>query len=102
MFCHTEWYRDLIAKHRGPANKSPIILWPYPIDPWPDGPLPDTGAPRPPGQTSGTVDIAEKKDGVPEKPEGASPEKKQTPSPPPAEQAEKNVDPSPPAPSQGK
>ena len=28
----------------------------------PDGPpLPDTGAPRPPGQTSGTVDVAEKK-----------------------------------------
>ena len=68
----------------------------------PDGPLPDTGAPRPPGQTSGTVDIAEKKDGVPEKPEGASPEMKQTPSTPPAEQAEKNVEPSPPAPSQGK
>ena len=41
MFCHTEWYRDLIAKQRGPANQSPIILWPYPIDPWPGGPLPD-------------------------------------------------------------
>ena len=41
MFCHTEWYRDLIAKHRGPANQSPIILWPYPIDPWPGEPLPD-------------------------------------------------------------
>jgi hypothetical protein len=41
MFCHSEWYRDLIAKHRGPANKSPIILWPYPIDPWPGEPLPD-------------------------------------------------------------
>ena len=41
MFCHTEWYRDLIAQHRGPANKSPIILWPYPIDPWPGEPLPD-------------------------------------------------------------
>ena len=41
MFCHTEWYRDLIAQHRGPANQSPIILWPYPIDPWPGEPLPD-------------------------------------------------------------
>lgn len=41
MFCHTQWYADLIRKHRGPANESEIILWPYPIDPWPDGPLPD-------------------------------------------------------------
>jgi glycosyltransferase involved in cell wall biosynthesis len=41
MFCHSEWYRDLIAQHRGPANQSPIILWPYPIDPWPGDPLPD-------------------------------------------------------------
>src|SRR5262249_42715478 len=41
MFCHSEWYRDLIAKHRGPTNQSPIVLWPYPIDPWPGKPLPD-------------------------------------------------------------
>ena len=41
MFCHTPWYRDLIAKHRGPENQSKIILWPYPIDPWPGEPLPD-------------------------------------------------------------
>jgi hypothetical protein len=41
MFCHSEWYRDLIAKHRGPANQSPIVLWPYPIDPWPGEPLPE-------------------------------------------------------------
>ena len=41
MFCHSEWYRDLIARHRGAANQSPIIMWPYPIDPWPGGPLPD-------------------------------------------------------------
>jgi hypothetical protein len=40
MFCHSEWYRDLIAKHRGPTNTSPIHLWPYPIDPWPGEPLP--------------------------------------------------------------
>lgn len=41
MYCHSAWYRDLIAKHRGPANQSPIVLWPYPIDPWPGEPLPD-------------------------------------------------------------
>jgi hypothetical protein len=41
MFCHSEWYRDLIAKHRGPTNQSAIVLWPYPIDPWPGEPLPD-------------------------------------------------------------
>lgn len=41
MFCHSEWYRDLIAKHRGPANQSPIVMWPYPIDPLPGEPLPD-------------------------------------------------------------
>jgi len=41
MFCHSEWYRDLIAKHRRADNVSPIVLWPYPIDPWPGGPLPD-------------------------------------------------------------
>ena len=41
MFCHSEWYVELIRKHRGPANESPIILWPYPIDPWPGEPLPD-------------------------------------------------------------
>lgn len=41
MFCHSEWYRDLITKHRGPANQSPIVLLPYPIDPWPGEPLPD-------------------------------------------------------------
>ncbi len=41
MFCHSPWYRDLIAQHRGSANQSPIVLWPYPIDPWPGEPLPD-------------------------------------------------------------
>ncbi|HMF15365.1 MAG TPA: hypothetical protein VKE94_23785 [Gemmataceae bacterium] len=41
MFCHSDWYHDLIAKHRGPTNQSPIVLWPYPIDPWPGEPLPD-------------------------------------------------------------
>lgn len=41
MICHSDWYRDLIAAHRGPTNTSPIITWPYPIDPWPGEPLPD-------------------------------------------------------------
>ena len=40
MFCHSEWYRDLIAAHRQPSNSSPIELWPFPIDPWPGEPLP--------------------------------------------------------------
>jgi hypothetical protein len=33
--------RDLIAGHGEPPNQSPIILWPYPIDPWLGEPLPD-------------------------------------------------------------
>jgi hypothetical protein len=41
MFCHSEWYRDLIAQQRGPASQSPIVMWPCPIDPWPGEPLPD-------------------------------------------------------------
>jgi hypothetical protein len=41
MFCHSDWYRELIARQRGAANRSPIVQWPYPIDPWPEGPLPD-------------------------------------------------------------
>ena len=40
FFCHSDWYRDLIAKHRGPKNTSPILTWPYPIDPFPGEPLP--------------------------------------------------------------
>jgi len=40
MFCHSEWYRNLICAHRGPNNRSPIALWPYPIEPKPGGPLP--------------------------------------------------------------
>jgi hypothetical protein len=41
MFCHSDWYRDLIARNRGPANTAPIVTWSYPIDPWPGEPLPD-------------------------------------------------------------
>jgi hypothetical protein len=40
MFTESAWYRDLIEKHRGPRNQAPIVLWPYPIDPKPGGPLP--------------------------------------------------------------
>ena len=40
MFTESAWYRDLIERHRGEDNRAPIVLWPYPIDPRPGGPLP--------------------------------------------------------------
>jgi hypothetical protein len=40
LFTESAWYRDLIERHRGPNNRAPIVLWPYPIDPQPGGPLP--------------------------------------------------------------
>jgi len=40
MFTESAWYGDLIERHRGPANRAAIALWPYPIDPKPGGPLP--------------------------------------------------------------
>jgi hypothetical protein len=40
LFTESPWYADLIAAHRGPANRAPIALWPYPIDPLPGEPLP--------------------------------------------------------------
>jgi hypothetical protein len=40
LFTESAWYRDLIEAHRRPANRAPIVLWPYPIDPQPGGPLP--------------------------------------------------------------
>lgn len=39
MFTESEWYRRLLLQHRGRENRSPIVLWPYPIDPQPGGPL---------------------------------------------------------------
>ncbi len=39
LFTESEWYRRLIAEHLGPANRAPIVVWPYPIDPHPGGPL---------------------------------------------------------------
>ena len=40
LFTESAWYGELIERHRGPANRAPIVLWPYPIDPRPGGPLP--------------------------------------------------------------
>ncbi len=40
MFTESAWYRDLIERHRGPENRAPIVVWPYPIEPKPGGPLP--------------------------------------------------------------
>jgi hypothetical protein len=39
IFTESRWYRDLIEEHRGPNNRARIVLWPYPIDPRPGGPL---------------------------------------------------------------
>jgi len=38
IFCHSEWYKNLVIANRGPLNNAEIVLWPYPVDPWPDGP----------------------------------------------------------------
>jgi len=40
QFTESEWYRKWIAENCGPDNHAPIVLWPYPIDPQPGGPLP--------------------------------------------------------------
>jgi glycosyltransferase involved in cell wall biosynthesis len=39
QFTESAWYRDWIRAHCGPAMRAPIVLWPYPIDPLPGGPL---------------------------------------------------------------
>ena len=39
LFTESEWYRRLIDRHRGPANRAPVVIWPYPIDPKPGGPI---------------------------------------------------------------
>lgn len=41
IFCHADWYRRLILQQRGPSNRAAIVLWMYPIEPWPEGPAPD-------------------------------------------------------------
>ncbi len=39
MFTESRWYRELIERYRGPRNRAPVVLWPYPIEPKPGGPL---------------------------------------------------------------
>jgi hypothetical protein len=39
IFTESEWYRELILQVRGPDSRAPVVLWPYPIDPQPAGPL---------------------------------------------------------------
>ncbi len=39
LFTESEWYRRLIRRHLGPANRASVVLWPYPIDPSPGGPM---------------------------------------------------------------
>ncbi len=40
LFTESEWYRELIESQRRAENRAPIVVWPYPIDPMPGGPLP--------------------------------------------------------------
>ena len=40
QFTESVWYRNWIAANCGPAMRAPIVLWPYPINPLPDVPLP--------------------------------------------------------------
>lgn len=37
-FTESEWYADLIRVNMGANNRTPIEIWPYPIDPIPPGP----------------------------------------------------------------
>ena len=39
LFTESRWYAELIRQHLGPSNRAPVVLWPYPIDPKPDGPI---------------------------------------------------------------
>jgi monofunctional biosynthetic peptidoglycan transglycosylase len=68
----------------------------------PDGP-PDTGAPRPPGMTSGTVDVAEKKESVPAGQQAAAaPETKDSAPPQALEKAREKAEALPPASKEGR
>lgn len=40
LFTESDWYGELIRANLGPANRAPLVLWPYPIYPQPDGPDP--------------------------------------------------------------
>lgn len=39
LFTESAWYARLIEQYRRPPCTAPLILWPYPIDPQPEGPL---------------------------------------------------------------
>jgi hypothetical protein len=39
IFTESEWYCRLILQRRGPQNRAPVVLWPYPIHPQPAGPV---------------------------------------------------------------
>lgn len=39
LFTESDWYARLIDEHRRPMNTAPLVVWPYPIDPRPEGPL---------------------------------------------------------------
>jgi hypothetical protein len=39
IFTESEWYRELIRAHLPAENPPPIVLWPYPIEPKPLGPV---------------------------------------------------------------
>jgi hypothetical protein len=40
LVTESQWYKELIEANRGPRNTAPVAVWPYPIDPMPEGPLP--------------------------------------------------------------
>lgn len=39
IFTESAWYEQLIRHNLGPQNTAPIVTWPYPIDPVPEGPI---------------------------------------------------------------
>lgn len=39
LFTESQWYADLIRENLGRHNRAPVVLWSYPIDPQPEGPL---------------------------------------------------------------
>lgn len=38
-FTESDWYQRLILQNYGPLCQTPIVLWPFPIDPVPAGPV---------------------------------------------------------------
>jgi hypothetical protein len=39
LFTESRWYAQLMAENLQPPNSAPVVVWPYPIGPQPDGPL---------------------------------------------------------------